>query len=62
MIDDFDFDCKGFWDGNLFCCGAIGSEDCDWECPHGRFVGYEQSQIEQMLADEMAFAENEANQ
>lgn len=33
--EDFPYDCT--WDGTPgHSCGAVGSEDCDWECPLSR--------------------------
>ena len=31
--------CSGFWDGDVFMCGAVGSEMCDWECPFSCDIG-----------------------
>lgn len=38
--DEFDpegpaFECAGYNDGSGFYCPLWGSEECDWECPHG---------------------------
>ncbi|WP_341896425.1 hypothetical protein [Sphingobium sp. YR657] len=32
---NFLFECAGFNDGSGFYCPLWGSEECDWECPHG---------------------------
>ncbi len=30
------FECAGFYDDlGQFYCPLWGSEECDWECPHG---------------------------
>ena len=31
----FAFDCPSYVDGDGRHCPLVGSEDCDWECPHG---------------------------
>lgn len=50
--------CHGHFDTDgTFICLAAGSEDCDWECPFSRDLGYTLKQIEdrdvaEMLAEE----------
>ncbi len=30
------FECAGYYpDGGAFYCPLWGTEECDWECPHG---------------------------
>jgi hypothetical protein len=31
------FDCPAFLDGGHMYCPLAGTEDCDWECPHGGY-------------------------
>jgi hypothetical protein len=30
-----DFDCPMYWTGSEWHCPLAGSEECDWDCPHG---------------------------
>lgn len=30
-----EFECAGYNDGTGFYCPLWGSEECDWDCPHG---------------------------
>lgn len=39
--------CSGFWDGDVFMCGAVGSEMCDWECPFSCDIGKTADEIEE---------------
>jgi len=33
---EFEFECAGFYDDSgKFYCPMWGTEECDWECPHG---------------------------
>ena len=34
-IAEPEFECAGYNDGTGFYCPLWGSEECDWECPHG---------------------------
>ena len=35
--DEFGFDCAGYYPepAGEFYCPLWGTEECDWECPHG---------------------------
>lgn len=33
--DEDEFDCPMFWSDGQWHCPLLGSEECDWECPHG---------------------------
>lgn len=43
-VDDDDTDedsneCGLFVDGGVYVCSAVGSEECDFECPHNGLIG-----------------------
>lgn len=47
--DEFDeamSNCGGFWNGGVFVCMKVGSEECDWECPFSCDIGKTQKQLE----------------
>lgn len=33
--DEPGFDCPMWFDGHDWHCPLLGSEQCDWDCPHG---------------------------
>jgi len=48
-VDEFEAamsNCSGFWDGEVFMCGAIGSEQCEFECPFNKDIGTTADEIE----------------
>jgi hypothetical protein len=52
--DEFEeqmYDCHGYFDEQgpvgIFCCGAVGSEDCD-ECPMNGWLGLTNRQIDRL--------------
>lgn len=57
-LDEFEealANCSGsFGKDGKFRCGAIGSEDCDFECPFHRDIGLTRSQIEVLDAEREA--------
>lgn len=44
--------CHAFVDGDVFVCGAVGSEDCD-ECPFNRDLGMTATEVEDRDNEEM---------
>jgi hypothetical protein len=38
--------CGGFWDGEVFMCGSVGSEQCEFECPFNKDIGKTVDEIE----------------
>ena len=45
--------CCGHFEGGVFVCGAVGSEDCDFDCPFNRDLDLTMKEIEQRDVEEM---------
>jgi len=42
-IEEAISNCSGSYYRGLFVCGAVGSEDCDFECPFSHLIGTKES-------------------
>ena len=62
QLDEFEealANCCGHFEADgVFWCGAVGSKDCDFECPFNRDVGLTAEQIDER--DDIEYAEGEA--
>ncbi len=60
LYDDMDYEpeddpmdeCYGWFDGGVFVCGAVGSEDCDC-CPMYKWLGLTEKEIDALEDAEM---------
>ena len=48
--------CCGHFSGGVFHCGAVGSEDCEFECPFNRDIGMTLEEIERREDQEIGAA------
>lgn len=44
--------CCGHMSGGVFHCGAVGSEDCEFECPYNKYIGCTSEQMDAIDAEE----------
>lgn len=44
--DEDEYDCGQFISGGHIYCSKVGSEECDWVCPHSNALGLHVSDLE----------------